>query len=322
MKNMNGQYPVMFPLGSDEKNTLEIIHRNKFAEYYIGLAEESLHGCSLSQHFLPNGCVPAAQLGVLAREIRAQGARLIVALNVVSFRASWRPLLEDQIKKIADSGVQAVVVSHLGVLEITRSTAPELAVHISSLAGASNPGALRFFSQAGAARVILPRSMQSSEVIELAKHAPDGLEIEAFILGGGCAFAEHSCNLPHFLSGNEETFSNLGPDALHLCLPHRPGCQSPALLESHSGKTQLKFLHPGVSSCGVCYAPAFLKAGVASLKVTGRTANPPDLLNLAALVDNAMESLVPDDTGITVDFIQKCIRDRGDCLYRKEWPYD
>jgi collagenase-like PrtC family protease len=322
MKNSDGQYPVVFPLGSDEKIDLEIIRRSRFAEYYTGLADETLHGCSMSQHFLPDGCVPTARLNVLNREIRANGSRLSVALNVVSFRTAWRPWLEDLVKKIADAGVHSVVVSHLGILEVVRSTAPKLAVHISSLAGATNLGALRFFSQAGADRVILPRSMTASEVIELTKQAPRGLEIEAFILGGGCAFAEHSCNLPHFLSGNGQSVSHLGPDALYTCLPHRPGCKSPALVKTHSGKTRVMSLHPGPGACGICYGPAFLKAGVVSLKATGRAANPADLLRLAALTENALAELTPDETETTADFIQKCVRNRAECLYQKEWPYD
>ena len=318
MKNSNGQYPVVFPLGNDGKSSLQIIRRNRFAEYYTGLSDATLHGGSLSQHFLPEGCVSTEQLTVLGREIRSRGARLSVALNVVAFRSAWRAWLEDQVKRIVDSGAHSVVVSHLGVLEVIRSAAPQLAIHISSLAGVTNQGALRFFSQAGADRVILPRSTEATEVIELTKQAPKGLEVEAFILGGGCAFAEHSCNLPHFLSGESPT----GPDELFSCLPHRPGCKSMALVKAPSGKTQRMSLHPGSAACGVCYGPAFLKAGVVSLKVTGRTAKPSDLLSLAALTENALESLEPDETETTVNYVQKCARTRSECLYRKEWPYD
>ena len=322
-KNNNEKFPVAFPLGGDEETAMEIIQRTRFSEYYTGLASETLHGCSMSHHFLPGGCMPAAPLAALARKISAQGSRLTVALNVISFRPAWRSFLEDQVKTIAAAGVHAVVVSNLGVLETVRSTSPKLAVYVSSLAGATNPAALRFFLEAGADRVILPRSMRPPEVMELAKHKPEGLEIEAFILGGGCAFAEHSCNLPHYLFGNgEEAAAKFGLDAIHRCLPQKPGCQSPALVKLPSGNTRVGVLHPGTGACGVCYAPAFLKAGVDILKVTGRTADQGTLLDLALLTDNAMETLISGKMETSDDFIRKCVRDRGECLYRKEWPHD
>ncbi len=310
------RFPVTFPLGSQLDVALKIIQTTNFSEYYTGLSAAKLRNCSFSHHYLPSGCLPSDALAEVSKEIcRSKSKSLIITLNVVSYREEWHDFLSRQVEKIADIGAQAVVISNLGLIHVVREVAPHMRIHISSVAGVINSKALSFFMEQGIDRIILPRSMRAREVVMLARQFP-GLEIEAFIMGGGCAFSEHSCNMPHFIFEREKKLLNLGLDAMYLC-PHRGGCQSPSLVTfKNSRRTELHLLHPGFMSCGICYTPYFLKAGVHTVKVTGRTQAAGKLEGQAQMI----EILMRDMYRVRRDSfdIERCKREKSECLYEKE----
>ncbi len=302
--------PVTFPLGSDLGTALAIVSETRFAEYYTGLSEQTLHGCSLSHHFLPSGAMNAADLAAVGQALRGCGRKLTVTLNMGPYRDEWRPTIQQSLETIASCGASAVVVSNLGLIRLVQEECPELDVHVSSIAGAINRAAMGLFKSLGAKRVILPRSMRADEVLALASTSP--VEIEAFLLGGGCAFSEQTCNMPHVYECADEAVTALGERAIFECA-HRGVCMRPSLITHHDGSVRLGNLHPGYGACGICYAKAFIESGVQTLKVTGRTQQSADLLSQAKWVQEHVSSLAT--CGATAALVATCERAAGECLY-------
>ncbi|MFQ5901331.1 MAG: peptidase U32 family protein [Thermodesulfobacteriota bacterium] len=99
-----------------------------------------------------------------------------------------------------DLGADAVIIANLGVLEYVSSRYPDLNIHLSVQASASNYEAVLFYKKHFAIkRVVLPRVLTVDEMKELKEKA--GVEIEVFALGGLCINTEGRCCLSSFITG-------------------------------------------------------------------------------------------------------------------------
>ena len=81
----------------------------------------------------------------------------------------------------ADTGIDAFIISDVGVMDYAKRYAPQIEVHISTQAGVVNFASANTFFNMGAKRVVLAREMSLAEIKQLRENTPSGLEIEAFV---------------------------------------------------------------------------------------------------------------------------------------------
>ncbi|WP_041641961.1 ubiquinone anaerobic biosynthesis protein UbiU [Magnetococcus marinus] len=119
----------------------------------------------------------------------------------------------DTVDMAAKYGANAVIVANMALLKYAHERYPNLGLHLSVQASASNYEAVNFYQKHfGIKRVILPRVLNVPEIVAL-KEKTD-VELEVFAFGGLCVMAEGRCYLSSYVTG-------VSPNIEGVCSPAR-----------------------------------------------------------------------------------------------------
>ncbi|SIQ85214.1 putative protease [Aeromonas sp. RU39B] len=166
------------------------------------------------------------------------GRKLHVAINTFAHPgadARWKQAVD----KAAALGADALIIADLAVLDYASQRYPELELHVSVQASATNSAAIRFYQQAfNVKRVVLPRVLSMHQVKQLARETDIGLEVFAF--GSLCIMAEGRCYLSSYLTGES-------PNTVGACSPAKyvRWEETPAGLESRLNDVLIDRYGPG-----------------------------------------------------------------------------
>lgn len=172
------------------------------------------------------------------------------------------------INEVKDTGIDAVILSDIGMMAVTKEEAPELDIHISTQANNVNYQSARMWRELGAARVILAREMSLEEIAEIRQRVQPELELEAFVHGAMCISYSGRCLLSNYMSGRD---SNQGGCAhpcrwkYYLMEEQRPGEYMP-VFENERGT----FIYNSKDLCMIEHIPDLIESGLDSLKIEGR----------------------------------------------------
>ena len=114
-----------------------------------------------------------------------RGGKVYLTANVIPHNRD----VDDYAKylmEVKDTGIDAVILSDLGMFAVTRELAPDLDIHVSTQANNVNYRSAAQWYAMGAKRVILAREMSLSEIREIRERTQPGLELEAFVHGAMC----------------------------------------------------------------------------------------------------------------------------------------
>lgn len=207
------------------------------------------------------------EIAEAARIVHDRHKRLYVACNALP-RNGEIELLPQYLTDAAEAGADAFIISDLGVLELAKRYAPNVAIHISTQAGVVNYAAANVFFSMGARRVVLARELSLAEIAAIRLHTPQGLEIETFVHGAMCVSFSGRCLISSYLAARD---SNRGqcaqPCRWNYCLTEekRPGQHYP-VFEDAQGTHILN----ARDLCMIEHIPELLKSGVSCLKIEGR----------------------------------------------------
>ncbi|RKZ34678.1 MAG: U32 family peptidase, partial [Gammaproteobacteria bacterium] len=109
---------------------------------------------------------------------RERDAKVLLALNVYPQPAGWK-VATQAVDRAAELGVDALILADPGVLEYAARTHPDLRLHLSVQASATNRHAIDFYHQRfNIRRVVLPRVLSLAQVRQLVAACP--VEVEVF----------------------------------------------------------------------------------------------------------------------------------------------
>lgn len=168
----------------------------------------------------------------------------------------------------AESGVDAFIVTDIGVLNIAKKYAPQIDVHISTQAGITNYAAANAFYNLGASRIVTARELSLEEIAQIRAKTPKELEIECFVHGAMCVSFSGRCLLSNYLTGRD---SNRGDCAqpcrwkYSLVEEKRQGEYYP--IEQDSSGT---YIFNSKDMCLIEHIPELAEAGINSFKIEGR----------------------------------------------------
>lgn len=144
--------------------------------------------------------------------IRDHDRKLHVALNTFAHPdgfSRWTKAVDNA----AAMGVDALIIADIAVLEYAATTYPDLELHLSVQASATNVAAVNFYKQNfNIKRVVLPRVLSIHQVKQLSRNIPDGVELEVFAFGSLCIMAEGRCYLSSYMTGES-------PNTVGACSP-------------------------------------------------------------------------------------------------------
>jgi putative protease len=127
------------------------------------------------------------------------GKKVYIAINTFP-QLNDHTLLYNTIDDANELGVDAVILANLGILKYARDKYPDLTIHLSTQASASNYESINFYKKHfDIKRVVLPRVLTVEEMKTLKKKID--VEVEVFALGGLCINTEGRCYLSSFVTG-------------------------------------------------------------------------------------------------------------------------
>ena len=197
----------------------------------------------------------------------ANNVKIYLTCNTVP-RNDEINVLPGFVEKTAAAGIDAYIVTDIGVLECIKKYAPSVEIHISTQAGITNYASAAAFYEMGAKRVVLAREVSLSEIAEIRAKTPAELDIECFVHGAMCVSFSGRCLLSNYMTGRD---SNRGDCAqpcrwkYALCEETRPGQYFP--IEDDSTGT---YIINSKDMCMIEHIPELYEAGVSSFKIEGR----------------------------------------------------
>ena len=172
------------------------------------------------------------------------------------------------LKEVKDIGVDAVILSDLGMFDITREIAPDLDVHISTQANNVNYRSAQKWYEMGAKRVILAREMSMDEIGEIRQRVNPELELEAFVHGAMCISYSGRCLLSNYMTerdSNQGACSHPCRWKYYLMEEQRPGEYMP-VFENERGT----FIYNSKDLCMIDHIDKLIESGLSSFKIEGR----------------------------------------------------
>ena len=195
-----------------------------------------------------------------------RGVRVYITCNTVP-RNKEIDLLPDYLAFLQAAGVDALIVTDLGVIDLAKRYAPKVELHVSTQAGITNYAAANAFYQLGAKRVVLARETTMEEIAEIRAKTPKDLEIEAFVHGAMC-MSFSAALLSNYMAGRDADRGACAQPCrwkYALVEEKRPGQYMPIYQEGEGS-----YILNSKDMCMVRHLPELLRAGVTSLKIEGR----------------------------------------------------
>lgn len=197
----------------------------------------------------------------------SKGVKVYLTCNTVP-RNNELDRLPSFFEYAARSGVDAFIITDIGVMGLAKKYAPDVEIHISTQAGITNYAAANAFYEMGAKRIVTARELSLEEIIGIRQNVPSDLEIECFVHGAMCVSFSGRCLLSNYMTGRD---SNRGDCAqpcrwrYSLLEEKRPGEYFP--IEQDNTGT---YIMNSRDMCLIEHIPELVKAGINSFKIEGR----------------------------------------------------
>ena len=200
-----------------------------------------------------------ADLPELMTFLRRRQVRGYVTMNTLVF-PSELPALVKVIEKVAESGVDAVLVQDFGVARLVQVICPELEIHASTQMSLTSAETIAAATDLGLARVVLARELSLEEIRSIA--AATDMPLEVFIHGALCVAYSGQCLTSESLGGRS---ANRGQCAQACRLPYELVCDG-----EDRDLEEVRYLLSPQDLAGYAAIPELMDAGVTSLKIEGR----------------------------------------------------
>lgn len=194
-----------------------------------------------------------------------RGKKIYVAANVFAHNADLDELGK-YFEFLDGAGVDAVLISDLGVFSLAKSLTKNLELHVSTQANVTNYRTANFFHELGARRVVLARELTLAEILEI--KSKTAAELEIFVHGAMCISYSGRCYLSHYLTGRD---GNKGA-CTHSCrwkyslVEEKRPDEFFDVAEDSRGA----YIMNSKDLCLLPYLDKVIESGVASLKIEGR----------------------------------------------------
>ncbi len=197
------------------------------------------------------------------RECRARGIKAYGAVNTRLRDGELADAVECAWDMLC-AGTDALIVVDLGLAELLRRTFPEAQLHASTQITGTSADDAAVLAELGFTRMVCPRELSLTEVRELVKGSPIGIEM--FIHGAHCVSVSGQCSMSYVMGGRS---GNRGDCAGPCRLPFG------ALAGTHpSGKIPKGYALSLKDMCLAAHIPEIIDSGVESLKIEGRLKGP------------------------------------------------
>ncbi|WP_440995513.1 ubiquinone anaerobic biosynthesis protein UbiU [Arhodomonas sp. SL1] len=242
-------------------------------------------------------------------EAHRAGTRVFLAVNTYPQPRNWADW-QAAVDRAAGLGVDALIAADVGVLDYASEHHPELPLHLSVQASATNPEALAFYHRHfHIRRAVLPRVLSLRQVAQVAEASP--VPVEVFGFGSLCIMVEGRCLLSSYATGRSPNSYGACSPASHvrwqatdtglearlngvLIDRYAPGERAgyPTLCKGRfeTGEGAWHVLEEPTSLSSVDILPELAAAGVAAIKVEGRQRSPAYIRRVTGVLRQAIDA--------------------------------
>jgi len=235
------------------------------------------------------------ELGEALSFAHDHGVRVYLTLNTYPHDTQMA-LIPEIILHARSLGIDAVIVSDIGVLSLVREVAPDMPVHLSTQANAVNTRAISAWATLGVSRVILARELSYEEIAHIRKGT--GVELELFVHGSVCISISGRCLISNYLCGRD---ANQGactqPCRWDYALMERtrPGEYMP--VEEEGGLT---FLYNSRDLCLLPVMDRVMSLNLDGLKIEGRNKTSLYIATVVSTYSQARDACLNDPENFSV----------------------
>ena len=279
---------LLAPAGSLEKLKTAFLYGADAV--YIGGEEYSLRAAAENFSF--------SDMAEGVKTAHSMGKKVYLTANIIPHNKDMEDYA-DFLTEAVKTGVDAVILSDLGMFAVTKRVAPDLEIHISTQANNVNYESAKMWKELGAKRVILARELSFEEISEIRKKVGGELELEAFVHGAMCISYSGRCLLSNYMT---ERDSNLGACS-HPCRwnyslmeEKREGEYFP-VFENERGT----FIFNSKDLCMIEHIPELIRCGLSSFKIEGRVKSEYYLATVIKAYRNAIDSYFEDGENYKFD---------------------
>ena len=238
------------------------------------------------------------ELADAAAYVHARGKKLYLTVNTMPHGGEY-PQLREYLKGLAGVGIDAMIVTDLGVFATVRELLPQMELHVSTQASIVSPAAALAWAAMGAKRLVLARELQLDEIVAIRAVLPPEVELEAFVHGSMCVSYSGRCMLSNQFTGRD---ANRGactqPCRWNYTIVEekRPDERLP-VIENENGT----FVMSSKDMCMLPYIHQLIEAGVTSFKIEGRMKSAYYTAVITNAYRMAIDAYLKDPTGYRFD---------------------
>jgi len=201
-----------------------------------------------------------------------RGIKVYATVNAFPFE-NQLSLIENHLKKLKEIGIDAFIISTLGVLMKAKEIAPEIDIHLSTQANALNSWDYKAYRDLGVKRIIAAREATLKDLIKIKQNIPD-IEIEIFVHGAMCFAYSGRCLLSAVQFGRNPNKGSCANDCRYPYTLYAQNTETGKLfkLEEYKDGT---YIMNAKDLCLIEHIPEIIDSGVIdSVKIEGRTKAP------------------------------------------------
>lgn len=198
--------------------------------------------------------------------VHSLGKKFYVTINIYPDSAELEGIAK-YAQYLESINADGAIISDLGVFSRVKKAAPKLALHVSTQANVTNSAAANVWAELGAKRIVLARELTVSQIAEIRKDLPGGVELEAFVHGAMCIAYSGRCLLSSYFTSRG---GNRG-ECVQCCrweydIVEKSRGMSLPIMEDARGT----YILSSRDLCMIEHLDKLIDAGVTSFKIEGR----------------------------------------------------
>ena len=185
--------------------------------------------------------------------------KVYVTINIVFHNKDYKGL-EEYVKEIYEAGIDAVIVSDIGCINLIKDVCPNLEIHLSTQSSCMNKKSATFYKNLGIKRIVLARECSKEDIKDIILET--NMDSECFIHGAMCVGLSGRCVLSNYMTNRDS---------------NRGGCSQICrwdfdLFDSKKNeiKSDTKFTMCSKDLSMIEYIPEMIDIGIKSFKIEGR----------------------------------------------------
>jgi len=217
-------------------------------------------------------------LAKAAEYVHERKKKIYITLNIYAHNRHIAEI-KKHLKFLKKIKIDGVIVSDPGIINLVKYYLPEVDIHLSTQANATNMEAVKFWRDAGVKRVILAREATLAEIREI-RNKVKNIELEYFVHGAMCMSYSGRCILSKWMADRS---ANLGDCAQPCRWSYKTANSNQGTINKMTVKDDLNRYEMDVEEDRhgtyffnsydlnlIEYVSGLMDAGVASLKIEGR----------------------------------------------------